>query len=455
MVLSFQANIFNYAVISIRPLSVNDFLLFQLNDKNPVCFAVLLLYIILISGYKAKNESNALLSSVTHYSLISLLFLATIVMGSILISLFFEGGSVNTESIILNKKAALFDIVILLILIYFRILATSFCIEIIDRLLNKPYGMLTILLLNIIDYNFYYYSGLEHPIRITAIENTLLTYESIANIDCYKSNLSLSLLYWGIVITLLIVLFIILNRKKLKAITIRPFWASIFTCLLFSSASFFTMKRIMDSDNTTYYCLDYYYSSIMSFNIFLNTYAPLLAITASSSYTTLAKKHSHYLLEYVKKGIKGGSSIVISVLLMLMIVSVFSPVSVSTHIMFRGTFSFASNALLYLLLYFVNCFLVGFAYAGLGYSVSLFTNDILLPYIIPQYLYLFRLFYPFKSGFLLHIIPIDTYDIAGKTRPLYEHVISIVLILFLSFLLLCYNEYKHRKTRKVKKENSK
>lgn len=455
MVFSFQINIFNYAVISITPLSVNDFLLFQLNDKNPICFAVLLLYIILISGYKAKTGNNDLLSSVTRYSLISLLFLATIVIGSIVISLFFEGGSVNTESIILNKKAALFDIVILLVLVYFRYLATSFCIEIIDRLLNKPYGMLTILLLNIIDYNFYYYSGLEHPIKITAIENTLLTYESIANIDYYKPNLPMSLLYWGIVIILSIALLSILNKVKLKAVNVRPFGASVFTCLLFSSASFFAMKRIMDSDNTAYYCLDYYYSSIMSFNIFLNTYAPLLAITASSSYTTTAEKHSHYLLEYVKKGTKGGSSIVISVLLMLMIVSAFSPVSFSTHIVFKGTFGFASNTVLYLLLYFVNCFLVGFAYAGFGHSVSLFTNDRLLPCIIPQCLYLCRLYYPFRSDYLLHILPIDTYDIAGKTRPLYEHIISIVLILFLSFLLLYYNECKHKKTRKVKKENSK
>lgn len=150
-----------------------------------------------------------------------------------------------------------------------------------------------------------------------------------------------------------------------------------------------------------------------------------LCILSQSQYDTIAEKHNHCLLEYVKKGTKGGSSIVISVLLMLMIVSVFSPVSGSTHIVFRGTFSFASNTVLYLLLYFVNCFLVGFAYAGLGYSVSIFTNDILLPYIIPQCLYLCRLFYPFKSDFLLHILPIDTYDIAGKTRPLYEHVYVI------------------------------
>ena len=129
-----------------------------------------------------------------------------------------------------------------------------------------------------------------------------------------------------------------------------------------------------------------------------------------------------------KAATKGGLVFIVFELVYILLLSIIFPISTSFNILVSGTFSFLSrNAYLYLLCFAFNSFLVGFVYTAFAFSISINNIYPLETFIIPQLYYVFRLYCPFE--WMINLLPMDTYDIASKTRPLGEHVISLLIIL--------------------------
>lgn len=84
----------------------------------------------------------------------------------------------------------------------------------------------------------------------------------------------------------------------------------------------------------------------------------------------------------------------------------------------------------------MNTFAVGFCYAVLAQGIVFMGLEGWLALFLPNLLSSLTVYYPFKNGNILSWFPIDSYDIAAKTRPVLNHGFSILIILFAGILLL-------------------
>lgn len=232
--------------------------------------------------------------------------------------------------------------------------------------------------------------------------------------------------------------------KGLKSIW---FWISVTLMLICSLITLYNNLKIDNVNAVSISNVDMFYYSVMYFNIVINTIAPIFAILAAIQPIAQNNKlenrkefHSHL----INSSLLGGTAFVIFELLMLIILTLIYPSTFIFNISISGTFSmFSINFVIYLLMFLLNSFVIGFAYTSLSFGITYKSNHKFNGLIIPVMIYVGRLYYPLSWPGILNYLPIDTFDVASKTRPIISHIISILIVVIIAATIIIYKEYKY------------
>lgn len=160
-------------------VSAGGLLLVLINSRNNLCFAFGYILLLLFGSWSRHagdcgfgNELGAAASGT------AFMILCTVLSCSLVALLY--GGSARLT---LTETAHMKYTFIGLAVLWLRFFTTAMFILAADRRFSNPAGALMAVLLGVLDFNFYYYTGMETPAHISALEHTLLTFDSIPGID--------------------------------------------------------------------------------------------------------------------------------------------------------------------------------------------------------------------------------------------------------------------------------
>lgn len=422
----------------IPSLSFWDLLFLQTADSNVLCFALLFILVFLAGDLSKKLKAEKPGLILLSISAVTLLAMGAFVLSNLCAYLFFASNIDFSQTVFFATTRAVFPCLVSISLLFLRCITTFLAMYLIDLISNNPMGAIAIVFLSVIDYNFYYITNLN-LLYITPLEHTLLLYDTLFATPTNRPSIIISLCYWAILITAISV-GIAITKKKKKAKDVfaynnNSFIASVVIMLVYSLINYLCLRRIDTVNQVNPTNINAFYYSAMSFNILINTLAPIIAILSAKDRIFCVSQNSDAALNLTdtvvlasKAATKGGLVFIVFELVYILLLSIIFPISTSFNILVSGTFSFLSrNVYLYLLCFAFNSFLVGFVYTAFAFSISINNIYPLETFIIPQLYYVFRLYCPFE--WMINLLPMDTYDIASKTRPLGEHVISLLIIL--------------------------
>ncbi|MDD6044852.1 MAG: hypothetical protein PUC76_04300 [Clostridia bacterium] len=430
----------------IPSLSFWDLLLLQTTDGNVLCFAILFILVFLAGDLsktlKAVKPGFILLS----ISTVALLTIGTFVLSNLCAYLFFSSSIDFSQTVFFTTTRAAFPCLVSISLLFLRCLTTFLAIYLINLISYSPMGAIAIIFLSIIDYNFYYITN-SNLLYITPLEHTMLIYDTLYVAPASRPSVVTSVCYWVILITAIWIGIVnAMKRKNSKDIFTynkdHSFIASVIIMIAYSLINYQCLRRIDTVNQVNPTNINAFYYSAMTFNILINTLAPIIAIFAAKDRIFCVSQDydaplnlSDATILALKAATKGGLVFIVFELVYILLLSFIFPISSSFNILVSGTFAFLSkNIYLYLLCFLLNSFLVGFIYTAFAFSISINNVYPLETFIIPQLYYVFRLYCPFE--WMINFLPMDTYDIASKTRPLGEHAMSILIILPIIALIL-------------------
>ena len=449
LMLAFNCYYHYFAGIA-QSFSVGELLLEQINSRNTLCFALFYVLVLLFGGRMQHCANRCFAWQLICCAAGTLAFVLWMVLCNEAVALFC-GGSV---SLTFGDIAPLNITVLGMTVVWLRFFSVALFITCIDRLMGNPKGALMATLLGVIDFNFYYYIGLEMPTHLSAIEHSLVTYDSISEIDYFFPSAKENLLYWAVVLVLLTVGLYLACRFGRES-TARPQkrnaradWSiAVAVIAVFSLLNTNTLCRMLELNRDNASSLDIFYITVMSYNIMMNAYPALLAAVAGRVNDAVQPEDPfpRRFGSTVKKACVGGAALTAGVCIPLLVIMALFPAAERFSMDIFGTISFAAGKpAVYLALFLINTFAVGFCYAILARAIAYAGGRGWLALFLPNLISSAATFYPFRSAGILDWFPIDSYDIAAKSRPLVTHIFSIAIIAVAGLVLLALTAKKKR-----------
>lgn len=189
------------------------------NDFVELCFILPFAWLIIIGdmNIKLNKDKMALSNTFKNFSYVLLINLVIIIIFIITNVISFV---LNTGSFVLVKdESSYFTVLLSLLFIFLRFVFLSLIVCLLNGDSNNYRGIIGVIIINLIDWQFYSVFNIKYPMGILPIEHTRIFYTAAMipqSTGDKRIDISLSFAYWGITIFILAILVFLVINKKIK-----------------------------------------------------------------------------------------------------------------------------------------------------------------------------------------------------------------------------------------------